>query len=141
MIEWHRDELLPHAAELTADPRSRLVHGDFFAMAHGTGFDPDAPGRRFDAVLLDIDHTPRQVLHPSHAVFYGREGLRRLTDHLRPGGVFALWSNDPPDEEFTRTLAEVFARPVAQVVRFHNHLQDREATNTVYVAEWEGPSG
>ncbi|MEQ4299873.1 spermidine synthase [Plantactinospora sp. B6F1] len=141
VIEWHREGLLPHAAELTADPRTRLVCGDFFAMANGAGFDPDAPGRRFDAVLLDVDHTPRQVLHPSHAAFYRREGLRRLTDHLLPGGAFALWSNDPPDEEFTRTLAEVFTRPVAQVVRFHNHLQDREATNTVYLAEWAAPPG
>lgn len=138
VIGWHQRELLPSAAQLTSDPRSRMVHDDFFAMAEGaTGFDPDAPGRRFHAILVDIDHTPRQVLHPSHAAFYKPEGLRHLADHLHPGGVFALWSNDPPDEDFNVALAEVFATSEAHVVTFHNPLQGGEAANTVYVARWE----
>jgi spermidine synthase len=135
VIGWHRRGLLPYAAELTSDPRSRLVHGDFFAMAGGTaGFDPDTSGRRFDAVLLDIDHSPRHVLRPSHGAFYTADGLRRLTDHLRPSGVFALWSNDPPDERFVGTLAAVFATATAHVVTFANPLQDGTSANTVYVA-------
>jgi spermidine synthase len=138
VIGWHRRGLLPHAAELTSDPRTRLVRGDFFALAAdadaGGGLDPDVAGRRFDAVLLDVDHSPRHVLHPSHAAFYTEEGLRRLAGQLRPGGVFALWSNDPPDEAFTRTLAAVFPTATGHVVTFPNPLQGRESANTVYVA-------
>ena len=141
VIGWHRRGLLPMAAELTGDPRTTLVRGDFFTMAAGTaGFDPGTAGRRFDAILVDIDHTPTQVLHPSHAAFYTPDGLRRLTGHLRPGGVFGLWSNDPPDAGFTGTLAAVFDQPRAHVVRFPNPLQGREATNTVYVARSRTPS-
>ena len=67
VIGWHQRALLPDTAELVSDPRVRLQRGDFFAMADSdVGFDPEAPGRRFHAVLLDIDHTPRHVLHPSH---------------------------------------------------------------------------
>jgi spermidine synthase len=135
VIDWHARELLPHAAELTRDPRSRLVHGDFFAMAAGEhGFDPQAPGRRFDAVLLDVDHSPRHVLHPDNAALYTPDGMRRLAAHLRPGGVFALWSNDPPDDDFMAVLTEVFGTATAHVVGFDNPLQGRESTNTVYVA-------
>jgi spermidine synthase len=135
VIGWHRQGLLPFAADLTSDPRTRLVQGDFFAMADSAeGFGRDAPGRRFHAVLVDIDHTPRHLLHPSHAAFYTPQGLRGLTDHLHSGGVFALWSNDPPDEDFTVVLAELFATSRAHVVSFHNPLQRRRATNTVYVA-------
>ena len=135
VIDWHQRGLLPFASSLVAEPRSRFVHGDFFAMAGGgAGFDPDAPGRRFHAVLLDIDHTPRQVLHPSHAGFYTADGLRRLAGYLHPGGVFGLWSNDPPDQEFIATLGKVFATARAQVVTFPNPIQGRPATNTVYVA-------
>jgi spermidine synthase len=136
VIGWHRRDLLPHAGTLTADPRTRLVRGDFFALAGagGAGFDQGDAQRRFDAVLLDVDHSPRHVLHPSHAAFYTEPGLRRLAGHLRPGGVFALWSNDPPDEDFTRTLAAVFATATAHVVTFPNPLQGRESANTVYVA-------
>lgn len=135
VIGWHRCGLLPFAAGLTADPRTRLVRADFFASVDSTvGLDPDAPGRRFHAILLDVDHSPRQVLHPSHAAFYTPEGLRRLAGHLHSGGVFALWSNDPPDERFNRDLAEVFPISQAHVVRFPNPLQGGESSNTVYVA-------
>jgi spermidine synthase len=135
VIDWHQRQLLPFAAELTSDPRTRLVQGDFFAMVSAErGLDPDQPGRRFDAILVDIDHTPRHVLHPSHALFYEPAGLRRLAAQLLPGGVFGLWSNDPPDPEFTATLADVFATAVGHVVSFPNPLQGREAVNSVYVA-------
>jgi spermidine synthase len=135
VIGWHRQALLPDTAELVSDPRVRLQHGDFFAMADGdTGFDPEAPGRRFHAVLLDIDHTPRHVLHPSHGAFYTPGGLEKLKRHLHPGGVFALWSDDPPEPEFEGILADVFDRSEASVVRFANPLTGGYSTNTVYVA-------
>lgn len=135
VIDWHERGLLPHAAELVQDPRTRLVLHDFFAMAASdAGFDPDAPGRTFDAVLLDIDHTPRHVLHPDHATFYSLDGLRQLKRQLKPGGVFALWSDDPPDDEFTTLLSDVFEASAAHVVTFANFLTGGQSANTVYVA-------
>ncbi len=134
VIEWHRQELLPVSAQLNSDSRCRLVQGDFFAMARADGFDPENAGRRFHAILVDIDHSPRHVLQPGHASFYGADGLGRVADRLYPGGVFALWSNDPPDADFTAVLAKVFANTAAHVVTFHNPLRNLEATNTVYVA-------
>ena len=134
VIEWHRRGLVPLGAELSPDPRCRFLAGDFFALARSDHLDPEAPGRRFDAILVDIDHSPRAVLHPSHAAFYDRTGLARLAAHLKPSGVFALWSNDSPDAAFGDELAAVFDRVEAHVVRFDNPLQNRDATNTVYVA-------
>lgn len=135
VIEWHEQGLLPLGKQLTGDPRCRLVHGDFFAMTlSAEGYDPLAPRRRFDAVLVDIDHSPRKLLHPRNAALYEREGLVRLAGHLNPGGVFALWSNDPPDEAFEGVLAEVFATTAAHVVTFDDLAGEHVATNTVYVA-------
>ncbi|MET8079210.1 spermidine synthase [Streptomyces sp. NPDC005303] len=135
VIDWHRRGLVPLGNRLTSDTRCRLVHGDFFAMAADPrGLDPDEPGRRFHAILLDVDHSPRHVLHPRHAALYQPAGLRALAAHLHPGGLFALWSNDPPDDQFTSALSEVFAEVAAQVVEFDNPLQDRTASNTVYLA-------
>jgi len=133
VIEWHERELLPLSPRLVADDRCRLVRGDFFALA-ATGLDPAEDGRLLHAVLVDIDHSPRHVLHPRHAAFYEPDGLRRVAERLHPGGVFALWSNDPPDEAFGAALAEVFAHSAAHVVEFDNPLQGRTAANTVYVA-------
>jgi spermidine synthase len=135
VIEWHRSGLLPYTAGLSSDPRCRLLRGDFFTLAASdTGFDPGTPGRRFDAILVDIDHTPRHLLHPSHAPFYQPAGLRRLASHLHPGGVFALWSDDPPEADFHGALTSVFPTARAEVVAFPNPLTGGESTNTVYVA-------
>jgi hypothetical protein len=134
VIEWHEQELLPIGKQLNADPRCRLVHGDFFVMTLSEqGYDPGAPSRRFDAVLVDIDHSPQKLLHPSHAALYTADGLARVASHLRPRGVFALWSNDPPDQTFVEMLGGVFERPTAHIVTFPDAQGDGEASNTVYV--------
>ncbi len=148
VIDWHQRGLVPLGPRLTDDPRCRLAQGDFFARAAAgggadgdadadaaQGLDPEAPGRRFHAVLVDIDHSPEHVLHPSHAALYRPDGLRVLAEqHLHPGGVFALWSNDPPSDAFSAALATAFRESRAHVVTFDNPLQESVATNTVYVA-------
>lgn len=136
VIEWHNGGRVPLAPLLTGDPRCRFVHGDFFALAASPaqGFDPERPGRKFDAVLLDIDHSPRHLLHARHAAFYSPDGLRPLAEQLRPGGVFALWSDDPPDAMFLQDLERVFATSRAEVVKFHNPLLGCDSASTVYVA-------
>lgn len=134
VIDWHRRGLVPLADELTSDPRCHLVHGDFFALAEiGGGFGADAPPRPH-AVLVDIDHTPRHLLHPSHAAFYTPAGLAGLAGQLAPGGVFALWSDDPSDDPFLTVLQGAFASCDAHVVTFPNPHTGGEASNTVYVA-------
>ena len=114
----------------------RLLRDDDSAQ----GYDPGAPGRRFDAVLVDIDHSPQKLLHPRHAALYAPEGLARVAKHLRPGGVFALWSNDPPDDAFMTRARNRFRKPVAHVVTFPDAQGDGEASNTVYVGVSACPS-
>jgi len=135
VIDWHQRGLVPLGPTLTGDPRGRFVLGDFFALAaSGAGFDPASPGRRFHAILLDIDHSPRNLLHPRHGTFYSPDGLRALAAHLEPGGVFALWSDDPPDDDFHTSLRAAFASVESHIVTFPNPLLDRESASTVYVA-------
>lgn len=136
VIDWHRQGMVPLGKEITSDARCRLVHGDFFALAAEPerGFDPASPGRRFHAVLLDIDHSPKNLLHERHAAFYAEEGLRRLASQIHPGGVFALWSDDAPDPEFLAVLGKVFTGCESHVVRFYNPLLERDSASTVYLA-------
>ncbi len=136
VIEWHQQGLVPLGQHITSDPRCRLVHGDFFALATDPllGFDPLSPGRRFDAILLDIDHSPRNLLHPRHAEFYTPTGLARMASQLHSGGVFALWSDDAPDSEFLALLGTAFTNPEARVVKFFNPILERSSASTVYLA-------
>lgn len=134
VIDWHQRGLLPASRALLTDSRCRFVSADFFALAASTSLDPAAPKRRFDAVIVDIDHSPSHLLHPGHHDFYTPEGVSRMAARLRPGGVFALWSNDPPDDTYVRTLEQSFVAVRAEVVVFDNPLQGRDAANTVYLA-------
>ncbi len=135
VIEWHRRGLVPLGKTLTADPRCRLVHGDFFRLADSKeGFDLEQSGRRFHAVLLDIDHSPRDLLHARHGSFYQPAGLQKLAAQLHPRGIFAMWSDDPPDEGFMQALDAAFAEVRAHVVTFENPLLESKSASTVYVA-------
>ena len=135
VIDWHESGLLPLGPQLCGDARCRFVAGDFFALAAApAGFDPDAPARRFDAVLVDIDHSPEFWLDPANAAFYEAGGLRAMMAHLKPGGVFGLWSNEPPDAGFTARLAAVFASAHAAPVTFRHPVQDSAFTQAVYLA-------
>jgi spermidine synthase len=135
VIAWHRNGLLPLGAGLVADSRCRFVEGDFFELAASEqGYDPATPGRRFDAILLDIDHSPEALLDERSTSFYQTDGLRAMAVHLKPGGIFGLWSNDPPDPVFTERLAGVFAEAWAESVTFDNPLQGKPFTQSVYLA-------
>lgn len=132
VIGWHRRGLVPLGPQLTTDPRCELVQGDFFALATSPlGFDQ---GKKYHAILLDIDHTPRDHLDTTNASFYTTNSLRAMASHLHPGGVFSMWSDDPPDQDFLRTLESAFVSVRAEVVTFPNPLLDRDGTGTVYLA-------
>ena len=135
VIDWHQSGLLPLGPEIAGDPRCHLRQGDFFALtASGAGYDPDRPGHRHDAILVDIDHSPEALLDPRSSSFYQPEGLRDVLSHLRAGGIFGLWSNEPPDARFADRLAGVFVEAWAEEVVFHNPLQDRPFVQSVYLA-------
>jgi len=140
VIDWHERELVPLGKTMNDDTRCRYVLGDFFALAAdpAKGFDPERAGRKFHAVLLDIDHSPRNLLAAENAAFYTPDGLAKLAEHLHPGGVFALWSDDAPDDAFIEDLEKVFREVATHVVKFPNPLLDTVSGSTVYVAKLGG---
>ena len=135
VISWHRLGLVPLGDKLALDTRCSLVHGDFFELAASSGgFDLENPGRLFHAVLLDIDHSPSHWLDTGNSAFYTGAGLTALAASLHPGGVFGLWSNDPPDEAFSSLLNEVFASAEFHLVTFPNPYTGGQSSNTIYLA-------
>ena len=136
VIDWHQRGLVPMGPELMADDRCELVLGDFFALAtaNNNGFGIANDNQKVHAVLLDIDHTPDFWLSPTNNAFYTQQGLGAMADKIHEGGVFALWSDDLPDERFTALLDSVFSSSSAHVVTFPNLYTKAESSNTVYVA-------
>ncbi|MDA3031486.1 MAG: spermidine synthase [Actinomycetota bacterium] len=134
VIDWHERHLIPLGESVSTDKRCEFVLGNFFEIAaNGMDVGADAPDQ-FDAIIVDIDHSPRHLLDPSNAPFYEADGVERLARCIRPGGVFSLWSNDPPDAEYLAVLNGAFDTAVAEVVVFDNVLTGGTAESTIYVA-------
>lgn len=135
VIDWHRRGILPIGDTLFTDQRVKIVKGDFFELAvNRTGFDPASSLSKFDAILLDIDHSPEMLLDQRSKGFYLAEGLGKVMRSLRPGGIFALWSNDAPSPAFSIILGEVFQRAWAEPVVFRSPYDHSEIVQTVYIA-------
>ncbi len=136
VADWHANGLLPLDPPLKDDPRCTVAVGDFFAKAESkSGFDDANPRRKFDAILIDIDHTPDWLLDARSGSFYSEAGLRKLAAHLRPGGIMGLWSDARADAAFLARLETIFSAAWAEPVTFHNPLQDKPFTQTVYLAQ------
>jgi len=135
VIGWHERVLLPVSKELVNDTRTTLVEDDFFAVMRD---EPAADHVGYSAILLDVDHSPRHQLDPTHADLYSVSGLRAVDRHLAPRGVFALWSDDPPDDEFMVEMNAVFDESAAHVVDFDNPVTGGVSSNTIYVGRSRG---
>ncbi len=137
VIEWHKNGLAPLGEVLVKDPRCRLLQADFFALSRdmSNSFDPETSTKKHDAILLDVDHTPTNVLHQTNTRFYTEEGLGELAQHLKPGGVFALWADGEPDASFTNRLGKVFARAEANTIEFANPITEETSKGAVYLAQ------
>ncbi len=136
VISWHQRGLLPAGEKLAVDPRCKLVLGDFFkiATARDCGFDQSQPNKKVHAVLLDIDHSPAHWLNDANQTFYTEESLRKVADKIVPGGIFALWSNELPDTQFSDLLNRVFINTEARIISFPNPYTGEESCNSVYIA-------
>lgn len=134
VIDWHQARLVPNGEILTNDPRCEIRQGDFFDLA-GTGFDCVRPDRKFDAVLLDIDHSPEHYLDPENRSLYTSKGLAAVQNQLKPCGTFAIWSNDSVNDGFTERLRSVFRTANAYDVEFPNLYTGSTSVNSIYVAK------
>ena len=133
VIDWHQNKLVTLGSVLLEDKRCEMRQGNFFELAR-TGFDISDNEREFDAVLLDIDHSPEHFLDKKNQSFYGAEGLNSLRKQIKKSGVFALWSNDPVDEKFTKHLETIFGTAAAHNIEFANPYTNLISVNSIYVA-------
>ena len=133
VIDWHHDRLVPNGDVLTEEARCELRQGDFFELAR-TGFDTEDPERKFDAVLLDIDHSPEHFLDAGNKSLYTSKGLASIRNQLKLNGCFALWSNDPGNEDFTAHLRSAFGATTSHNIEFPNPYTNSVSVNSVYIA-------
>jgi spermidine synthase len=100
MVRWCRGPLAELTERAVDDPRVELRIGDV-AREIGAAAAPSAT--RYDAVLLDLYEGPHPASQPRSHPHYGAAALARAHAALRPGGILAIWSEDP-DPRFERAL-------------------------------------
>jgi spermidine synthase len=132
VIDWHRRGLVPMADILLDDPRCELIQGDFFKYVADPAGKPD---RRYDLILVDIDHSPESWLHATHEAFYSSQGLKRLAEHLNPGGVFGLWSADKPAREFIEQLGSQFTTVKQHTISYDHPMLHQVESDTIVIAQ------
>lgn len=89
LVDWLREGVVPHAAPLLADPRTRVLVADVADAIR------DLAAGSQDLLLLDVDNGPAHLVHEGNARLYDEAGLRELSRVLSPGGVAAVWSASP----------------------------------------------
>lgn len=134
VIEWHRSRKLPLGQAVAGDPRTTLLQGDFFAMAcKPGGLDSEDCERRYDAIMVDIDHSTKHLIDEASASFYETQALTAIGSQLKEGGIFALWSSDENDPKFEQAMRHTFDDVRVERVEFYNPYQDRNTCNLIYL--------
>jgi len=113
---WCRGPLAPLTGAAVLDPRVRVVIGD---VARVIG---DAPRGHYDAIVLDLYEGPHAATQRADDPFYGRAALARSHAALAPGGVLAVWSEEPDDAFARRFEAAGFEVATHRLGKTRTHI-------------------
>lgn len=100
IIGWHLRFLGPSSKDALMDPRTQLIAGNLLDVLPRIQ-------TRYHLMALDIDNGPDWLVHPENAGVYRGEFLSVICDHLEPGGVLTIWS-DQYQESFLHLLRSFF---------------------------------
>jgi len=127
VIAWAERGIIPLGKELRADPRYLVVQDDVYDRLRR------APIKQHDLLLIDVDHSPDSHLGESSDTFYGNARLSLAKHHLKPEGVFGVWSTSASpwfEGELRDTFSEVRVDPIS----FFNETVQRPETNWLFLA-------
>jgi spermidine synthase len=101
VVTWCRGPLAGLTNKAASDPRVHIEITDVAAMIFGAS----QPGKdKFDAIVIDLYEGPGPDTDPLQDPFYGSRALTSTAAALTPGGVFAIWGENP-DTAFEKRLA------------------------------------
>lgn len=89
LIEWNRTHLVEFNGPLLEDARTVIIQGDLFDIVS-----KKKPGY-YDALLLDIDNTPDDLITKGNARLYSPGFLEKLRQVITPQGCIAYWLSEP----------------------------------------------
>ena len=134
VIGWHEKHLLPDAETLTGDPRTRLVQGDFFALAAARRWVRGGrPGPRARRAARHRPHPAARAAPQPRGVLHARGAARPARPPAPRRGLRAVVRR-PARRRLREPAGAEFGSAEAHVVSFANPLTGGTSANTVYVA-------
>ena len=128
VIAWLDQGLIPLADSLKADMRLVVSHGDAYKCL------TERPHKKYDVILIDIDHSPNDQLDGANDFFYTEEGLEGTRKHLAKEGVLGVWSY-AESSSFVDTLRNVFGEVLIKPVTITNtFVNDTSITDWLFFA-------
>lgn len=89
LIEWNETFLAEYNGGVLDDPRTNIIQGDLFDIVSGK-----KPGS-YDALLLDIDNTPDDLITKGNSRLYSPGFLQKLKNVITEDGCVAYWLSEP----------------------------------------------
>jgi len=123
VIEWNRTYLVEHNGPLLEDPRTIVVLSDLY--------DCLGEGDTYDAILIDIDDTPDDVITTDNVKLYTPEFLALLRKSLNPGGCLAYWMAEP-SPKLEKVLKKAGFTLTEHLAKHHEEAE--ETWHRIYVA-------
>jgi spermidine synthase len=120
VVAWCRGPLAALTHDALGDRRVKVVVRDVASIIR------DATPGAHDAIVLDLHEGPHHANNRPSDPLYGPAALERAGKALRPGGVLAVWSEEPDRPFETRLRAAGF--------EVQRHASGRGGrTHTIYV--------
>ena len=123
VIEWNRTYLVEHNGPLLDDPRTNVMLTDLF--------DALGDGDTYDAILIDIDDTPDEVITEDNVKLYTPSFMTLLRESLNPGGCLAYWMATP-SPKLEMAIKKAGFNLTTHVAKPHEHSD--ETWHRIYVA-------
>lgn len=100
LIEWNRTFLVEYNGPLLEDPRTKITQGDLFNILS------NKPNGSYDALLLDIDNTPDDLITAGNGRMYTPSFLKKIMSTLTEDGKVSYWLSEPAPK-FKKLLESV----------------------------------
>jgi spermidine synthase len=130
VVEWNRTHMAGLNGKLLEDPRVVVTVDDVVAVIARAAQGGDAD--RYDAILVDIDNGPKDMVQKDNIRLYTRRGIEVMAAALRPGGRAAIWSASD-DRAYVGRLTAAGLK--VEVVRAASHAGGRARSYAIFVAD------
>lgn len=126
IVDWNREFLGEVNGKLLDDPRVNIRIGDVSQLLEQSG------ENRYQAILLDVDNSPKPFVQSENAGLYNRQGIAQAKAALQPKGRVVYWSAHE-DRPFTQALKKAYKK--VKCVPAKAYPQAKKFTHTLFVAQ------